>query len=435
MASLQEQYNLIQEGKSTAKDVFLKHAKALFPQYIPNHFDFELTTKILKNKSILTEGYVDLTPSHQIQSTPKQSFELAFDKFLQEAKKKEAEEIKIKADLKKTDKSVEDIQDKDYDQKNTKSIDNVIFDQLQRGVYTEMSKDPDQDLKKVKEKVLKNLTKDPIYYTKNSAFGLEIPGYTDQLPGANPSKTDKMESVSNEKIKSNVKDSLTKTESAKKGKPKEVKSEMTQTSKTSKGVKKMDMPGKEKIIKLKESYMGKEGETYMISKSGTTSNPEYVIEKPDGSAMIDMRFSSPEEAKKYADKKGLKISDQKGYNMDEIIKLKEGMGLVDLLSENVTDDRLEKLNKLIKNEEFVRESGVSDLQDEEKLEYFIANFNNEDVDQMYEEFFGDEINEGPLEDADAKLAKDQAAKEAEAANIEKQRADNKLKIANAKKNV
>ncbi len=45
------------------------------------------------------------------------------------------------------------------------------------------------------------------------------------------------------------------------------------------------------------------------------------------------------------------------------------------------------------------------------------------------------VLEGPLEDADAKLAKDQAAKEAEAANIEKQRADNKAKIANANKSI
>jgi len=361
--TLQEQYNLILEGKSTAKDVFLKHAKALFPNLLPNHFDFNQSTQILKQKSIITEGYIDLGPSSDIMSTPKEAYETKFAQFLKEESEKK--ENKIKANLKKTDKAVEDIQDNDYDQKNTKSIDNVIFDQLQRGVYTEMSKNPDQDLKKVKEKVLKNLTKDPIYYTKNSAFGLEIPGYTDKLPGATPPKSDKMEPVTKEKIKSNVKDGLTKTESVKKGsKPKEIKNEMTQVSKTSKGVKKMDMPGKEKIIKLKE-----------------------------------------------------------------------GMGLVDLLSENVTDDRLEKLNKLIKNEEFVRESGVSDLQDEEKLEYFIANFNNEDVDQMYEEFFEDEINEGPLEDADAKLAKQAADEEAKLATIEKQKADNKLKIANANKNV
>jgi len=311
MASLQQQYNLIKEGKSTAKDVFLKHAKALFPNLIPTHFGFDVTTQILKQKSIITENYIDIKPSEGNEVRPKEIYETKFEQFLlEEKKKKEATESKIKADLKKTDKSVEDIQDNDYDQKDTKSVDNVIYDQLQRGIYFEMSQNPDQDLKKIKDKVLKNLTKDPIYYTKNTAFGIEMKGYTDEATALKLSKTDKMVPVTKEKVKSNVKDGLTKTESAKKGsKPKEVKTELTQTPKSSKGVKKMDLPGKEKIIKLKE-----------------------------------------------------------------------GMSLTDLLSE-------------------------------------------------------DNIEEGPLEDTDAKLAKDAAAKESELANLEKQKADNKLKMANAKKNV
>ncbi len=247
MASLQEQYNLIIEGKSTAKDVFLKHAKSLFPQYIPNHFDFELTTKILKQKSILTEGYIDMQLSFNTFDRPKENWENKFTQFL-----KEEEEKKIKADLKKTDKTVEDVQSNNFDYKDIKNADNVIWDQYQRGIYTEMSKDPSQELNDVKKLVLKNLAKDPIYYTKNSAFGLEIEGYTDKLPGANPPKSDKMESVSKEKTKANVQDSLGKKEAASKGTPKQVKNEMTVTPKNSKGVKKMELPGKEKIIKLKE---------------------------------------------------------------------------------------------------------------------------------------------------------------------------------------
>jgi len=58
-------------------------------------------------------------------------------------------------------------------------------------------------------------------------------------------------------------------------------------------------------------------ETYMISKAGSKGIPYYVLEKPDGSKQIDMMFSSPEEAKKYATKKNLKLSSKKGYNMNE----------------------------------------------------------------------------------------------------------------------
>ena len=59
-------------------------------------------------------------------------------------------------------------------------------------------------------------------------------------------------------------------------------------------------------------------ESYMISKGGPKSNPYYVLEKPDGSKQIDMMFTSPEEAKKYATKKNLKISSKPGYNMNNL---------------------------------------------------------------------------------------------------------------------
>lgn len=65
------------------------------------------------------------------------------------------------------------------------------------------------------------------------------------------------------------------------------------------------------------------GDTYMISKSGPKKNPYFVLEKPDGSKQIDMMFTSTEEAKKYAAKKGLKISSKKGYNIDESISKEE----------------------------------------------------------------------------------------------------------------
>ena len=54
MKTLQEQYNLIEEGKGH-KDVFLKSAKRLFPDLIPNHFGYDVTSKILKQRGIITE--------------------------------------------------------------------------------------------------------------------------------------------------------------------------------------------------------------------------------------------------------------------------------------------------------------------------------------------------------------------------------------------
>ena len=55
MKTLQEQYNLIQEGKGH-KDVFMKSARRLFPEYVTNFATYQEATKILKQKSILSEA-------------------------------------------------------------------------------------------------------------------------------------------------------------------------------------------------------------------------------------------------------------------------------------------------------------------------------------------------------------------------------------------
>lgn len=49
MKTLQEQYNLIKEGKGH-KGVFLNEAKRIFPNLITNSATFEQAEKILKNK-------------------------------------------------------------------------------------------------------------------------------------------------------------------------------------------------------------------------------------------------------------------------------------------------------------------------------------------------------------------------------------------------
>jgi PAB1-binding protein PBP1 len=61
---------------------------------------------------------------------------------------------------------------------------------------------------------------------------------------------------------------------------------------------------------VNESYMGNKGDEVMITN---TKKPDgdipgnWVLEKPDGSAMVDMFFNSKEAAKKYAKGKELKL--------------------------------------------------------------------------------------------------------------------------------
>src|SRR6056300_1406596 len=58
MATLQQQYNLIKEGKGD-KNFFLKQAMNQFPEYITVHNTFEQTVSILKGKSIIAENTVE----------------------------------------------------------------------------------------------------------------------------------------------------------------------------------------------------------------------------------------------------------------------------------------------------------------------------------------------------------------------------------------
>jgi hypothetical protein len=179
--TLQDQYLLIKEGKGH-KGVFLTEAKRQFPDLIPNNADVKLTAQILKDKNIINENIVGLDAVGIFTPTPKQSYETAFEKFLQEAKEMEEKE---KAELKKPSKQVEEDLSKAYDNTDEKNIDNVIFDQVMTGYYAEL-KDPknaDKTMEELKAIVLKNLAKDPIHYTKDGQFGIKGLGYETEHPG------------------------------------------------------------------------------------------------------------------------------------------------------------------------------------------------------------------------------------------------------------
>jgi len=179
--TLQDQYLLIKEGKGH-KGVFLTEAKRQFPDLIPNSADVKLTAQILKDKNIISENIIGLQSINQMVPTKKESFETAFETFLKEAKKKEETD---KAEAKTVSKSVEDKQEHAHDNTDEKNIDNVIFDQVMMGYYAEL-KDPknaDKTMEELKAIVLKNLSKDPIHYTKDGQFGIKGLGYTTDHPG------------------------------------------------------------------------------------------------------------------------------------------------------------------------------------------------------------------------------------------------------------
>ena len=97
--TLQSQYNLIKEGKGN-KAVFLKSAYRLFPDMLSPVNTFEDTVKILKNRSIISEGVGGL-----VTSGKKQDWHSIFNENMTTLK----EEKEAKAEEKETTKEVTDL--------------------------------------------------------------------------------------------------------------------------------------------------------------------------------------------------------------------------------------------------------------------------------------------------------------------------------------
>ena len=183
--TLQDQYLLIKEGKGHV-GVFLTEAKRQFPDVVRNAATFEEAAASLITKNIITEHIVSLGPINSpFDSKKKESYELAFESFLAEAKKKENEDEKVKAEEKEVSNKVKEDYSHTFNTSDEKNPDNMIFDQIMMGYYAEM-KDPknaDKTMQELKDMVFKNLSKDQIYYTKDGQFGVKGLGYTTEAPG------------------------------------------------------------------------------------------------------------------------------------------------------------------------------------------------------------------------------------------------------------
>ena len=178
--TLQEQYNLLQEGKGN-KDTFMKSVRRLFPNLVNNTTPYDSAVTILKHKQIISEsiGGVVTTPSNPFAN---------WAQFLNE---------EAKAEEKKPTKEVTDMETRGFDYKDKKNIDNLYGEAFLEGYYTEM-KDPknaDKTVDELKEIVAKNMSKDINYYMKNASFGVKGIGYTDDVPGLRASKDDQMKPV------------------------------------------------------------------------------------------------------------------------------------------------------------------------------------------------------------------------------------------------
>jgi hypothetical protein len=192
MKTLQEQFNLIQEGKGH-KDMFLKSARRLFPEYVTNFATYGEATTILKQRGILNEAAGGIVTKRTFDPFK------AFNSYVNEATEQEnpvkapkaSGEYTTKSVNTKLSKEVEDNQrETGFDNQNYKDIDNLYGEAFLEGYYAEM-KDPknvDKTVDELKEIVRKNLAQDRTYYVKNAAFGVKGIGYTEEAPGLTAGK-------------------------------------------------------------------------------------------------------------------------------------------------------------------------------------------------------------------------------------------------------
>ena len=191
--TLQEQYNLIKEGKGNA-GAFIKASKRQFPAQIRNSAGLTETINSLKHNHIISENVWGIAT--ESEKTP--DWFSIFDKNMEII----AEETK--AIEKKTSQEVEDIQSSGYDYSDEKNIDNIYGEEFLTGYYAEM-KDPknaDKTVEELKKIVAKNLTKDQLHYVKDGQFGVKGVGYEEK----------EMEEVSGKYKSSGYSDKLKKSE-------------------------------------------------------------------------------------------------------------------------------------------------------------------------------------------------------------------------------
>ena len=326
MRTLQEQYNAIKNGKGN-KAQFLKQARHLFPQYINQYSDFDTATGVLKSKQIISEAAGGVVAK-------------GFD--IWDWKKILAEEAK--ATEKETSKEVLDAQAHTYDNKDMKNADNVNFNEIMKGFYCEMKdeKNKDKTGDELKAIVVKNLAKDPLYYTKNGEFGTKGVGYTTEAPGLGEPKEPKGKHKSSgygdldtktEKVKANVQDSLGDKE-AKTSNPSKVK-EMPVTPQNSAGVKKMPMPGSEKTMKLQED-IGMFNDRIGYKKSKPSDLDKMFTKEYKGNGVYVI-YKNGEEVKTIEGE-----GNANAWINDEMRKLKENTDVLDQYLSIIDSNKMSK---------------------------------------------------------------------------------------------
>ncbi len=148
-----------------------------------------------KNKELINEELgqvVTLKPINTIEASAKDPFWTKFENFLAEGGTLEPivnteekvntkeEDDKIKAEAKKIDKTIENVDSHNYDYK-AENINNVNAQEVLTGIQCEINYNKELTLDEAKELAVKNLAKDPLHYVKEGQFGIKGLGYSEAM--------------------------------------------------------------------------------------------------------------------------------------------------------------------------------------------------------------------------------------------------------------
>jgi len=177
--TLQEQYNLIVEGKGNPS-AFHKQALKQFPNLFTAQSSFDQVVTVLKQKSIISEMVAQGLVSNSSEPNFFEIFNTNMAKLNEEAK----------AEEKKADEHAVEAEKKTAKDKTDKNIDNQNGAEFLLGFYVESrnAKNVDKTVEEIRDIVIKNLAKDTLHYVKSGQFGVEGLGYTEDAPGLGKTK-------------------------------------------------------------------------------------------------------------------------------------------------------------------------------------------------------------------------------------------------------
>jgi hypothetical protein len=279
MKSIQNQYRDLQEGKMTQLN-FMRNVRMTLPQYITNVTSFKDTVKILTNKGILNEAIIisktdaddegwdgAYEKTFDTFDPNEESNDAEFDTLIKKIEDEMAGEEAVKSQYDETLNEAKEAMPKGNSGKELYSefaeADTLNQQEIITGINMEHGLAPEKSYSEIAKLVIKNVKKEPNYYTNWKLSGVEgyEPKYMDNV---NPDdyrmkflekdnlidKPNVMKPVKGfEKAKASANKAKAETNSTVKG-----VEELGVTAKSTRGVQKMDATGtKMKKIVMKEN--------------------------------------------------------------------------------------------------------------------------------------------------------------------------------------